>query len=138
MSEPFLERLSRFTPDAAGLNRDALLYAAGRASARTNRAWIILTAALVVTQPLSLVLLRPRPAAPGMNLAIPTASRLSPLTAQERSLPDSSDSRSLWSVRHRLLDSEPADDPVPPGAATFVENGPLLRAFTPLPPSLLN
>ena len=29
MSEPFLERLSRFTPDAGGLNRDELLYRGG-------------------------------------------------------------------------------------------------------------
>ena len=37
MSEEFLERLSRFTPDAGGLNRDALLFAAGqRPPARTG------------------------------------------------------------------------------------------------------
>ena len=40
MSEPFLERLSRFTPDAGRLDRDALLFAAGRSSARPNRGWI--------------------------------------------------------------------------------------------------
>ena len=33
MSEPILERLNRFTPDAGGLDRDALLFAAGRESA---------------------------------------------------------------------------------------------------------
>ena len=32
MSESFLERLSRFTPDAGRLERDALLFAAGRRS----------------------------------------------------------------------------------------------------------
>ena len=37
MSEPILERLSRFTPDAGRLDRDALLFAAGRESARPNR-----------------------------------------------------------------------------------------------------
>ena len=41
MSEPILERLSRFTPDAGGLDRDALLFAAGRESARPNRGWMI-------------------------------------------------------------------------------------------------
>ena len=33
MSESFIERLSRFTPDAGALDRDSLLYAAGRESA---------------------------------------------------------------------------------------------------------
>ena len=53
MSEPFLERLSRFTPNAGGLDRDALLFAAGRASARPNRAWIALATLLTSTQVLS-------------------------------------------------------------------------------------
>ena len=57
MSEPFLERLSRFTPETGGLNRDALLFAAGRRSARPNRGWIALAAALAGTQTLSLALL---------------------------------------------------------------------------------
>ena len=60
MSEPFLERLSRFTPDAGGLNRDELLYAAGRDSARPNRGWKALASALAATQALSLVLLLPQ------------------------------------------------------------------------------
>ena len=138
MSEPLVERLSRFTPHAGGLDRDSLLYAAGRASARTNRTWIALTAALAVTQPLSLILLWPHPAPPAASFALPTASRPSPLSAQERWIADSSESPGLWSVRHRVLDSERQDDPVPPRAVTFVENGPPLRAFTPLPPSILN
>ena len=138
MSEPFFERMSRFTPHAGGLDRDSLLYAAGRASARTNRAWIALTAALAVTQPLSLFLLWPHAAPPGANLTLPTASRPTPASAQERWILDSSDSASLWSIRHNLLDSERQNDLVPPRAVTFVEDGPPLRAFTPLPPSILN
>ena len=46
MSEPFLERLSKFTADAGGLNRDALLFAAGRSSARPNRVWKVLATML--------------------------------------------------------------------------------------------
>src|SRR5262245_37160929 len=60
MSEPFLERLSRLTPDAGGLDRDALLYAAGCSSARPNRGWIALAGALAVSQVVSLFLLWPR------------------------------------------------------------------------------
>jgi len=99
---------------------------------------VTLTAALAVTQPLSLVLLWPHSAPPAANVALPTASRPSPAPAEERWIPDSSHRASLWSVRHDLLASERQDGVVPPGAVTFVENGPPLRAFAPLPPSLLN
>ena len=50
MSESFTERLSRFTPDGAGLDRDALLFAAGKASARPNRRWRILCSALATSR----------------------------------------------------------------------------------------
>ena len=73
MSEEFLERLSRFTPDAGGLDRDALLFAAGRASARPNRGWITLAALLANTQILSLVLLWPRPTPPEGGLTVAAA-----------------------------------------------------------------
>src|SRR5262249_5728763 len=59
MSEPILERLSLFTPDAGRLDRDALLFAAGRASARPNRGWMTLASLLAGTQALSLALLLP-------------------------------------------------------------------------------
>ena len=54
MSEPSLERLSRFTPDTGGLDRDALLFAAGRSSVRPARGWIALASVLTGTQALSL------------------------------------------------------------------------------------
>ena len=38
MSGP-LERLGRFTPDGSGIDRDALLFAAGRASVKPDRRW---------------------------------------------------------------------------------------------------
>ena len=61
MSEPILERLSRFTPDAGRLDRDALLFAAGRDSARPSRGWMALATLLASTQSLSLLLLWPQP-----------------------------------------------------------------------------
>ena len=79
MSEPFLERLSRFTPDAGGLDRDALLFAAGRNSVRPNRGWKTVASLLAATQALSLVLLWPRPNPPTspstMSVATVTAYR---------------------------------------------------------------
>ena len=64
MSEELTERLSRFTPDGGALDRDAVLFAAGRASAHPNRRWLALAGGLAVSQLLTLVLLWPRPAAP--------------------------------------------------------------------------
>jgi hypothetical protein len=65
MSESFAERLSRFTPDGAGLDRDALLFAAGKASARPDRRWRTLCSALAVSQLMTLgVLCWPSPAIP--------------------------------------------------------------------------
>src|SRR5262245_33552964 len=42
MSRNFLDTLKGFTPDGSGLNRDALLFEAGRASAPSPaRAWLV-------------------------------------------------------------------------------------------------
>jgi hypothetical protein len=64
MSRPIAELLSRFTPDGTALDRDALLFAAGRASARPNRAWIVLAACLALSQAVTLAALTFRPAGP--------------------------------------------------------------------------
>jgi hypothetical protein len=139
MSEPFLERLSRFTPDAGNLERDALLFAAGRRSARPNRGWIALAAALVVSQALTLVLLWPSPAphAPGG-----LTPRRSPPAADAPATPeppasDSPDSPDIWSVRHSLRELEAADRAPPGKGVTLPDSGPPLRAFGPPPQSIL-
>ena len=55
MSKSLDQRLSRFTPDGTGLDRDALLIAAGRASLRPNRAWTVVAGVLAACQLLTLV-----------------------------------------------------------------------------------
>lgn len=84
MPDPLADRLSRFTPDAGGLDRDGLLFAAGCASARPNRAWKALAALLAVAQALSLVLLWPRPVPPPDGpAALPPAEVAPPPSAPE-------------------------------------------------------
>jgi hypothetical protein len=61
MSEPLADRLKRFTPDGAALDRDALLFQAGRASVRPRRGWMLLALALVFSQAATLAVLWPRP-----------------------------------------------------------------------------
>ena len=135
MSEPFLERLSRFTPDAGSVDRDALLFATGRASARPNRGWITLAAGLAATQALSLALLWPHPTPPGGGLTVPVARVPAPPASAERATPETLVNPGLWTARHRLPESETEDRPA--SDVTFIESGPPLRAFPP-PPSLLN
>ena len=130
MSEPSLERLSRFTPDAGSLDRDALLFAAGRSSARPNLGWITMATLLACTQALSLVLLWPHPTPPAGGSALPVAGVPAPPAALELPTSEASTNPALWSARRRLRESEPEDRPA--GDITFIESGPPLRAF-PLP-----
>ena len=52
--DPMLDKLIRFTPAAGGLDRDELLFRAGRASAPSPRWWKRATAALLVAQAVTL------------------------------------------------------------------------------------
>jgi hypothetical protein len=136
MSEPFLERLGRFTPAAGNLDRDALLFAAGRAAARPNRGWITLVGALAATQALSLVLLWPHAAPPAIGAGVQVADSSSRLDAVERAGADRWTDPGVWSLAQGLQGHEPDDQPA--GAGTLLDDGPPLRAFAPPPPSILN
>src|SRR3954449_13437560 len=104
MAEPFLERLSRFTPDAGRLDRDALLFAAGRSSVRPGRGWMTMAALLAGTQALSLVLLWPHASAPPAGeLTSAVASVSAPRVARESPASAVGGDHGLWSVRRRLL-----------------------------------
>jgi hypothetical protein len=137
MSEPLLERLSRFTPDTGTLDRDGLLYAAGRASARPNRGWIALAAALAASQLITLVVLWPRPAPPVAQLPPPAVQPAAPSPA-EPPTSDSPESPGVWSVRHNLQDSDFGDRSAAASPDTVIDSGPPLRAVGPPPASLLN
>jgi hypothetical protein len=138
MSEPFIERLSRFTPNPGGVDRDALLYAAGRASVRPNRAWIALATALALTQPLYLAFLWPHFAPPAAHAPADIVSLPAPSGIFESPVPDESESAGLWSAQYSLSELEAAKSPLPAQAVTVIESGPLLRAFGPPPPSIFN
>jgi hypothetical protein len=113
MAESFAERLSRFTPDGSGLDRDALLFAAGQASVRrSNRFWGVLTGTLAGAQLLTVVLLWPAPrtAVGPVADAVPHAE----ITISE-SPPAAAEATSLWALNRRVLDSKTGDLP---GAAS--------------------
>jgi hypothetical protein len=129
MSEP-IERLSRFTPDAAGLDRDALLFKAGRASARPNRRWQAVCATLMTTQLLTLGLVFwPRP-----EVVLPERSAVSmPVAEAPRAAPVAP----YWQQRDLAVASD-GNLPAPPLSSQMQPGEPPLRAFGPLPASLLN
>jgi hypothetical protein len=112
------DRLSRFTPIAAGLDRDAILFAAGRRSARAARMWPILVGLLVVTQSLTLVMLWPRSpdTAPG-----PVAPVVRP--SPDLGPPPASEPGDIWSARSRpdVVESPPALQ-----SGDYVSSGPTL------------
>jgi len=135
MSEPFAERLSRFTPDASGLTRDALLFAAGRASVRPSRHWQALAGVLAASQLLTLVCLWPR--------APQSPPHETPFVASESSRPDrmpmpaAKPDPSEWRVlRQRMQDADLEYSP-PRGEPTGPQDPPL-RGFGTPPSDLLN
>jgi hypothetical protein len=129
MSESSFERLSKFTPDAGRLQRDALLFAAGRCSARPGGVWMAVAFLLALSQTLSLVVLWPHPLP--TRQAIKSIATVPGPTARSRGLSNNS----LWLVRRNLPESELANGPG--GVLNLIDTGPPLRAF-PRPPSTLN
>jgi hypothetical protein len=126
MAESFAERLSRFTPDSSALDRDALLFAAGRASARrSNRFLGVLTGALAAAQLLTLVLLWPAP----RPASLPVADRsISAELASADAPPVAMDEASVGTLSRRALQSANEDLPREKAVEQLVATGPALRA----------
>lgn len=130
MSEPLAESLSRFTPDSAGLDRDTLLFAAGRASARPNRRWQVVAGALAACQLLTLMALWPK--TPSAPIRSPIVSvRPSELTGP----PMPRDPSELGVLSERLLASD--GNWIPPAEeGPMIAPEPPLRALGPRPRSI--
>jgi hypothetical protein len=133
MPEPLSERLSRLTPDGSGLDRDGLLFEAGRLAARPNRWWQALAATLAVAQVLTLVLLWPRAAPPPSGpVVLPT-----PATPVEPPYAPAPQDSELLMLNQRLLDGK-TDSLLPPvSIERLAPNEPPLHVFT-APSSLMN
>ena len=139
MSESLPECLSKFTPSAGRLDRDALLFTAGRNSARPSRVWQGLSSVLATTQLLMIVCLWPYPAdlRPG---AADSMARKSISAGQdepvEQRLPATFGQRHIWSVR-----SEPDESMLDRGISqriVLTDSEPQLRIFGLPPDSILN
>jgi hypothetical protein len=132
MPESFPENLRRFTPDGSALDRDALLFEAGRLSARPNRSWQALVATLVVAQVVTLVLLWPRASSESVSAETSTPS----MPLEPAPYPPPQDSELLM-LNRRLLNGK--SDASAPSASIegLVPSDPPLQVFA-APPSLLN
>jgi hypothetical protein len=138
MSEPLAERLSRFTPNTAGLDRDALLFAAGRASVRPSRRWQGLAGALAVSQLLTVFCLWPQMPQPAfVPNTTPFAASEPPRSAAVPIRPSESDPSELRALRQRMRETD-LDYPTAPSDQPMVPPDPPLHAFGKPPPFLLN
>ena len=127
MSEDFGERLSRFTPDRGGLDRDALLFAAGRTSARPNRRWVALAGILAASQLVTLALLWPRPVPPGV---MPVANAPAPAAVSappEDPAPPPNDALAAWALGQQYAGGQ-TDLPPPRPVANLRPDAPPLHA----------
>ena len=88
------DRLGRFTPSPLGLDRDAILFAAGQRSVRGTRVWKAVVALLLVSQVATLVFLWPT-APKEMVVAPPTAIEA---PVSEFVIPPPSNSPDVWSA----------------------------------------
>src|SRR5262249_42715366 len=131
MSESFLERMTKFTPDAGRLERDSLLFTAGQASARPNRAWITLAATLASTQVLSVALWLPG-LVPSRDAGALVDNSPKPVINAPSSSTTSvglPERASFWAARQSMQTSDLLERPPSQETGTFVESGPPLLAF---------
>ncbi len=123
MSESTADRLSRFTPEN-GLDRDAVLFAAGRASARPARPWKLLAGILAFSQVLTVVLLWPAPPSAELHVTPGPATAVKPAEVPP---PDPSS----WGYLRERSRSADGDLPTPVPDDSLTPAEPPLRAFAP-------
>jgi hypothetical protein len=110
-SDPLTEKLGRFTPDLSGLDRDALLFQAGRASAgRQRRLWPALAGLLALSQAATLLFFLTRVTESSPTVVV---IRTDPggSAAVKDSPPDSPQEPSQWSYRRAVMTGDIDDLP---------------------------
>jgi hypothetical protein len=119
--DPVFDKLSRFSPSAGTLDRDAILFAAGRASARSRRLWAAVAGVLAVTQAITLaLLLMPRPA---QQMPVQNENKVPPVPTMDQS-PESAPDNILQvrsDFEHWPKES-PVNNPVPSGPTWTVRS----------------
>lgn len=134
MRDPIAESLSRFTPSASGLDRDAILFAAGRASAQSNRGWMALAGVLASCQLFTLLFLWPRPTSVMNSSAVPVArTETEPALVDDikQHSPASPNTAELWTRNRQMLMTSDVELPPPVASAgPMIPSDPPLTAFS--------
>jgi hypothetical protein len=104
--DPVTDSLARFTPSAPGLDRDAILFAVGRRTARGTWVWKAIAGLLAASQTVTLVILWPTPS----PLESPLVPAPAVVTPAEPALPPTSSRSDVWTAGSRpdVLQVEPA------------------------------
>ncbi len=92
-TDPMTERLTRFTPNAPGLDRDAILFAAGRQSARSPRLWRAAAALLAIGEVATVIGMWPRSPQAAPAVSPPTVH-----TTPDVSFPPKSPTPDVWTA----------------------------------------
>lgn len=116
------DRLNQFTPNAAGLDRDAILFAAGQRAVRGSWVWKAAACMLAITQVATLIALWPRET----PLAGPATSVPQMAPAIMPVSPESSPPPDVWTI-HSSPDV--VLDPPKSSLAEFAPSGPPLTAW---------
>jgi hypothetical protein len=124
MSESFAERLSRLTPEGSGIDRDALIFAAGKASVRRGRLWPALAGTLAACQVLTLALPWPRGPAP---IRPTMAERPDEIVPDRWTVKVTPDEAALSALDRQLMNLEENPDSMP--AESLTPDEPPLRAI---------
>jgi len=114
--DPVLDKLARFTPNTTIVDNAALLFAAGRASARTPWFWKVATTALLLGNAGWLSLLIIRPSSPTAPVVVPQKESVAPVPPQAEPATDPTNitpppSDDPWSYRALLSAGDPEKFP---------------------------
>lgn len=129
--DPTLDKLTRFTPAAGSLDRDELLFRAGRASARPNRGWKAATAGLAASQAVMLAVWvagPPQRSAPATEPVRAATRESKPVPVPQPPAPppvSPGAEPSSYLVLSRDWGGEPPTRPAPAGPATGQGEPPL-------------
>ncbi|WP_020467900.1 hypothetical protein [Zavarzinella formosa] len=116
-----ITKLVRLTPGRGGLDRDAVMFAAGRGSVRPSRLWPAIAGLLAISQVVTLCLLWPK--SPEPVLPPPVTPVMIALPPEEAPPVSPTPGSILW---YRTDGNRPVSSPV--AGHVLASNGPPMRA----------
>lgn len=129
MSEDVIGKLAGFTPDAGRLNRDELLFQAGRSSAKPGRGWKRAVKVLVVTQLATVAFWALQPEPRPIYVSLPPGPPALPVADYSPSEPPPLDPNSYFALSRGWDDARPTDPIPPPFAGTAIPRRPLTAGW---------